>query len=170
MALASYTKRPGEWIQWFYQMHWWEMGMLRFVWFSINSLWTLAGLRSVWKPTCYLAWPEFVTLYCFTCHVQFSLDAAVVTFWASSDLILKTNKVKRTGPLDMFVHLLISKEIVWMLFCGHEVSLYTVCTQCGTVTAARFWVGLHFICLRSSQHSRVFVNILNLKPVSIFHW
>lgn len=152
-------------------MHWWKMGKQRFVRFSVNSLWALAGLRSAWKLTCYLAWPDFVTLYWFVCHVQFSLDATVVAFWPSSDLILKINKVRRTVPLDMFVHLLTSKEIMCECsFCGHKISLYTVCTQCDTVTAARFWVGLHYTCLRSSQHSRVFVNILTLKPVSIFHW
>lgn len=50
-----------------------------------------------------------------------------MAFWPSSDLVLKINKVKANGPLEMFVSLLTSREIMRECsFCGHKVSLYTL--------------------------------------------
>ena len=48
-----------------------------------------------------------------------------MAFWPSSDLILKINKVKVNGSLEMFVSWFTSKQIMRECsFCGHKVSLY----------------------------------------------
>lgn len=110
--------------QWSYQIHWWEMRKQRFVRFSVKSLWALAGLRSVWKPACYLV--DQILGLCADLCAMFSFLLMPQCFLIFC-FVLQIDKVKRVGSLEMFVHLLTSKEIMCECsLCGHKVSLYSV--------------------------------------------
>lgn len=136
---------------------------------TVGSSWTEVCLKAYLLP-CLTRFCDSV-LICGPCSAfSWCHSGDLLTLlWFDTEI----TKVKRTGPLDMFIHLLTSKETMCACsFCGHKVSLYRVQ---GVYTvwhsdSSTLCIGLHCTHLRSSQHSRVFVNILNLKPVSIFHW